>query len=133
MKKNVTVLLEPYWNISKYGIRNVTAVEIEDGVVNKMERDIELDIASKYPGIKKVKVSFCKYNPIHIVDPSSQSDNVKLRYSKIGFRVDLKFNKFMNADDVKKNVLETGKNYDITKITKLVEFIIDIKNVEEIR
>jgi len=130
MKKNITVWLEPYWNIRKYGIRNVTAVEKEDGLVDKTMRCIESKIAERYPGIKKVEVSFCKYDPIHIVDHSYQSDDIKLRYSKIGFKVELKFNEFMNADDVRKNILEIGKNYDITKITELVEFFINTKVLE---
>jgi len=130
MKKNIMVWLEPYWNIAKYGIRNVSAVETEDGLVDKTARCIESNIAERYPGIKKVEVSVCKYDPIPIVDHSSQSDDVQFRYSKIGFMVDLKFNEFMNADDVRKNVLEIGKNYNITKITELVEFSIATKVFE---
>jgi len=130
MKKNIRVWLEPYWNIAKYGIRTVSAVEIEDGLVDKTARRIESNIAERYPGIKKVEVGVYKYDPIPIVDHSSQSDDVQFRYSKIGFKVDLKFNEFMNADDVRKNVLEIGKNYDITKITELVEFSINTKVLE---
>jgi len=130
MKKNITVYLEPYWDISKYGLKKVTAVEKEDGLVNKMSQNIESNIAERYPGIKKVKVSACKYDAVPIVDHSAQSDDIKLRYAKIGFQVDLKFNEFMNVDDVKKNILEIGKNYDITKITELVEFTINTKVLE---
>ena len=128
MKENITVWLEPYWNIGKYGIRTVSAVETEDGLVDKMARRIEANIIERYPGIKKVEVGVYKYDPI--VDHSSQSDDVQFRYSKIGFKVDLKFNEFMNADDVKKNVLEIGKDYDITKITELVEFSVHTKVLE---
>jgi hypothetical protein len=124
MKKNITVWLEPYWNIAKYGIRKVTAIEKKDGLVDEMVRSIESNIAEKYPGIKKVEVSTCKYGTIPIVDHFSQSYDIKFRYSKIGFKVVLKFNEFMNVDDVRKTILEIGKNYDITKITKLVEFSI---------
>jgi len=130
MKENISVWLEPYWNIAKYGIRNVSAVETEDGLVDKTARRIESNIAERYPGIKKVEVGVYKYDPISIVDHSSQSHGVQFRYSKIGFKVDLKFNEFMNADDVRKNVLEIGKNYDITKITELVEFSISTKVLE---
>ena len=130
MKKNITVYLEPYWDISKYGLKKVTAVEKEDGLVNKMSQSIESNIAERYPGIKKVKVSACKYDAVPIFDYSAQSDDIKVRYAKIGFQVDLKFNEFMNVDDVKKNILEIGKNYDITKITELVEFTINTKVME---
>jgi len=127
MKKNITVYLEPYWDIGKYGIRKVSAVEKEDGLVDKTMRCIESKISEIYPGIKKAEVSVFKYGGIPIVDHSSQSDDIKLRYAKIGFRVDLKFNEFMNVDDVRKTILEIGKNYDITKITELVEFSIAAK------
>jgi len=130
MKKNITVYLEPYWNIEKYALRKVTAVEKEDGLVDKMARNIESNIAERYPGIKKVEVTACKYGGTPIVDYSSQPYNIKLRYSKIGFKVDMKFNVFTDADDVRKNVLEIGKNYDITKITELVEFSIHTKVLE---
>jgi len=129
MKKNITVYLEPYWDIAKYGVKKITAVEKEDGLVDKMKRDIESDIVKRYSGIKKVEVTASKYGGIPIVDPS-QPYNIKLRYSKIGFVVNLKFNEFMNVDDVRKNVLEIGKNYDITKITELVEFSIHTKVLE---
>jgi len=129
MRKNITVYLEPYWDIAKYGIKKITAVEKEDGLVDKMKRDIESDIAKRYSGIKKVEVTASKYGGIPIIDPS-QPYNIKLRYSKIGFVVNLKFNEFMNVDDVRKNVLEIGKNYDITKITELVEFSIHTKVLE---
>jgi len=124
MKKNITVWLEPYWNIAKYGKRKVTAIEKKDGLIDKTTRCIESNIVERYPGIKKVEVSTCKYGTVPIVDHSSQSDDINFRYSKIGFKVVLKFNEFMNVDDVRKTVLEIGKNYDITKITKLVEFSI---------
>jgi len=127
MKKNITVYLEPYWDIAKYGIKKITAVEKEDGLVDRMARNIESNIAERYPGIKKVEVTACKYGGIPIVNNSNQYYDIKLRYSKIGFKVVLKFNEFMNADDVKKNVIEIGKNYDITKITELVEFSITTK------
>jgi len=130
MKENISVWLEPHWNIAKYGIRNVSILEIEDGLVDKTARRIESNISERYPGIKKVEVSVCQYDPIPIVDHSNQSHGVQFRYSKIGFKVDLKFNEFMNADDVRKNVLEIGKNYDITKITELVEFSIATKVLE---
>jgi len=129
MRKNITVYLEPYWDIAKYGIKKITAVEKEDGLVDKMKRDIESDIAKRYSGIKKVEVTASKYDPIPIVDPS-QPYNIKLRYSKIGFVVNLKFNEFMNVDDVKENIIEIGKNYDIRKITELVEFSINTKVLE---
>jgi len=129
MKKNITVYLEPYWDIAKYGIKKITAVEKEDGLVDKMTRSIESNIVERYPEIKKVEVTACKYGGIPIVDHSSQSYDIKLRYSKIGFKVVLKFNEFMNADDVRKNVIEIGKNYDITKITKLVELFTVAKSI----
>jgi len=129
MRKNITVYLEPYWDIAKYGIKKITAVEKEDGLVDKMKRDIESDIAKRYSRIKKVEVTASKYGGISIVDPS-QPYNIKLRYSKIGFVVNLKFNEFMNVDDVKENIIEIGKNYDIRKITELVEFSINTKVLE---
>jgi len=129
MKKNITVYLEPYWDIAKYGIKKITAVEKEDGLVDKMKCDIESDIAKRYSGIKKVEVTASKYDPIPIIDPS-QPYNIKLRYSKIGFVVNLKFNEFMNVDDVRENIIEIGKNYDIRKITELVEFSINTKVLE---
>jgi len=129
MRKNITVYLEPYWDIAKYGIKKITAVEKEDGLVDKMKRDIESDIVKRYSGIKKVEVTASKYGGIPIVDPS-QPYNIKLRYSKIGFVVNLKFNEFMNVDDVKENIIEIGKNYDIRKITELVEFSINTKVLE---
>jgi len=45
MEKNITVRLEPYWDIEK-----------EDGLVDELKRRI----AERYPGIKKVKVSVYK-------------------------------------------------------------------------
>ena len=131
MKKNIKVYLEPYWDIAKYGTKKITAVEKEDGLIDKAARSIESNIVETYPGIKEVKVSACKYDPIFIDDHSNESYDIKLRYSKIGFIVVLKFNEFMNADDVRKNVLEIGKSYDITKITELVEFSIVAKVLKD--
>jgi len=105
MEKNITVRLEPYWNIEKYGIRNVNAVEKEDELADKLKQRI----AERYPGIKKVKVSVYKYEPIPIDDRPRQSDDVQFRHSNFGFRVDLEFSEFMNVNDVRKNVLKIGK------------------------
>jgi len=94
MEKNITVRLEPYWDIEK-----------EDGLVDELKRRI----AERYPVIKKVKVSVYEYDPIPIDDRPRQSDDVQFRHSKIGFKVDMEFSEFMNVNDVRKNVLKIGK------------------------